>query len=223
MATSGTKTFNLDIAQIIEEALERVGGDPISGEEAAQARRALNLLFIHLINQSAPLSTQKLISFNTVANQASYTLTTDIINVQNVVVRDSDGKDIELSRDDILEYNRIYNKDQTGKPSTFYMDRTRTGMVMYLFPMPDQAYTVRYWGTSKIEDVSAAVQNVDIPTTYLPAIISGLAYYLSLKRRNIEPAYRQELKQLYTEELKAAFEEDRRRVDYYLLPAINGG
>ena len=44
MATSGTYTFNLDAAEVIQEAYERIGADLESGYDLKTARRSLNLL-----------------------------------------------------------------------------------------------------------------------------------------------------------------------------------
>jgi len=44
MATSGTFTFNLDIDEVIEEAMEMIGGEQTLGHEPASARRSLNLM-----------------------------------------------------------------------------------------------------------------------------------------------------------------------------------
>ena len=45
MATSGTRAFNLDIDEIVEEAHERAGlGRAYSGADYRTARRSLNLL-----------------------------------------------------------------------------------------------------------------------------------------------------------------------------------
>lgn len=223
MATSGTTSFNMEVAQIIEEALERIGGNPTSGEEAASARTTLNLLLTHIINLSAPLNAQKLYNYTTTASTASYDMPDDVVNVLVVTVSDTSGNEIELHRDDMMEYQRLYKKNQLGRPTTYYMQRLTDKAQMYLWPMPDTEYTVHCRVTRKLQDVNAAVDNLDLPTIYLPAIISGLAYYLSLKRRNIDAQYRQELKILYETELKAALEEDRTRTNYYVRPTVNTG
>lgn len=219
MTTSGTKTFTLDVAEIVEEALERVGGNPISGDEAKSARRSLNLLLNYLISENAPLNSQVQRSFSTVAGQAEYTLDNDVINIRNCAVLDpTTSREIELNREDIQEYNTSYIKSQTSRPTTFFITRTTDGLKMTLWPKPDQVYTIRSWCSAKLQDVSAASENIDLPTLYLPAICSGLAYYVSLKRRNIDPNYRQELKQLFSTELNAALKEDRLRTDLILVP-----
>lgn len=218
MTTSGTKTFTLDVAQIVEEALERVGGNPISGDEAASARRSLNLLLTYLVTENAPLNTQKQTSLSTVVSTATYNLDTEVLNIRNAVVLDSNGQEYELNREDIQEYNTSYMKSQTGRPTTYFVDRTRDRLILTLWPKPDKIYTIRLWNTVRLEDVSTASENIDIPVTYLPAICSGLSYYVSLKRRGIDAAYRAELKQLFTTELNAALKEDRLRTDMTIVP-----
>jgi len=44
MATSGTVNFNLDIADIIEEAISQIGGEVTLGDDPREARRSLDLL-----------------------------------------------------------------------------------------------------------------------------------------------------------------------------------
>ena len=45
MATSGSSDFNLDMAEITEEAFERCGLELRTGYDAKTARRSLNLVF----------------------------------------------------------------------------------------------------------------------------------------------------------------------------------
>ena len=46
MATSGTFTFNLDLADSMEEAFERAGLELRSGYDYKTARRSLNLMML---------------------------------------------------------------------------------------------------------------------------------------------------------------------------------
>ncbi len=55
MASSGQTTFNLAIDDVIEQAFEQIGGQPISGEEARSARIALNLLLTEWQNRGVLL------------------------------------------------------------------------------------------------------------------------------------------------------------------------
>ncbi len=51
MAYSGTRTFNLSIEEIIEEAFERCGLEVRSGYDLRTARRSLNLMFSDWANR----------------------------------------------------------------------------------------------------------------------------------------------------------------------------
>ena len=45
MATSGSRDFDIDVAEIIEEAYERCGLEVRTGYDTKTARRSLNLMF----------------------------------------------------------------------------------------------------------------------------------------------------------------------------------
>ena len=57
MTTSGTRDFNLDIAEAIEEAYERIGKEVRTGYDAKTARRSLNLMFAEWANRGLNLWT----------------------------------------------------------------------------------------------------------------------------------------------------------------------
>ena len=91
---------------------------------------------------------------------------------------------------------------------------------LYLYPTPNSADTFRYKERKAVEDITAATESVDIPNRFLPCAISGLAYYLSLKRPQIEQQRRQELKMLYEEEFNRAMEDNREKVDLKIIPDL---
>jgi len=51
MTVSGTKSFELDVSDYIEEAFERCGVDVRTGYEQRTARRSLNLLLAEWANR----------------------------------------------------------------------------------------------------------------------------------------------------------------------------
>ena len=57
MATSGTSTFTLDIADICEEAFERAGVQMRSGYDLKTARRSLDLMSLEWANRGLNLWT----------------------------------------------------------------------------------------------------------------------------------------------------------------------
>jgi hypothetical protein len=57
MAYSGTRAFNLDISEIIEEAFERCGLQVLTGYDLKSAKRSLNLMFSEWANRGLNLWT----------------------------------------------------------------------------------------------------------------------------------------------------------------------
>ena len=86
MATSGSSDFNLNMAEITEEAFERCGLELRTGYDARTSRRSLNLLFAEWANRGLNLwtvekLTQTLAQLSTTSSIASYPLGTITLNV----------------------------------------------------------------------------------------------------------------------------------------------
>jgi hypothetical protein len=82
MATSGSVDFNLDMAEITEEAFERCGLEFRTGYDARTARRSLNLLFAEWANRGLNLwtveeITQNLAQLSTSSSVATYPYRSD--------------------------------------------------------------------------------------------------------------------------------------------------
>jgi len=81
MATSGSVDFNLDMAEITEEAFERCGLEYRTGYDAKTARRSLNLLFAEWANRGLNLwtveqITQTLAQLSSSSSVATYPIGT---------------------------------------------------------------------------------------------------------------------------------------------------
>ena len=223
MATSGTRTFTLAVDEIIEDAYARIGGEPQTGKEASVGRRALNLLLQEWSNRNIQLWTVTESTQTLTANTASYTLNTHTVDITEAVIQktnsDSTVTDFELERISRDDYLKIPNKTDTGRPSQYFLDKQLTPVV-YLYPTPDAADVFKFNERRRIEDITAATETVDMPDRFLPCAVSGLAYYLALRRPQIEIQRRQELKLLYEEELKRAMEDNREKVDMIIKPDL---
>jgi len=231
MVTSGTYTFNLDTAEIIQEAYERCGVETKSGYDLKTARRSLNLLLTKWVNDGVNLFTLDLETFNMTKDQGYVELNASIrLDVLDGVIRDtsdvSSPQDISLERISLDEYLQIPTKLDTGKPVQFAVERnaqfTSSGAEnhkVYLWPVPDQTYyQFLTWSIKYPQDVSATyTQNPQIPRRYLPALVSGLAVELAMKKA---PDRISILKPLYDEDWSKAKDEDRERVSFYVQPQV---
>ncbi len=93
MALSGTTSWTLQVDEIIDEALERIGGNPQTGNEQKSARRSLNLICKDWINRGILLWAVEEKSQTLTDGTSSYTLDTDTIDILDAIIRETDGTD----------------------------------------------------------------------------------------------------------------------------------
>jgi hypothetical protein len=87
--------------------------------------------------------------------------------------------------------------------------------------VPDQSsyYTFVYWRLRRIQEAGSGVTTQDIPFRFLPAMVAGLAYHLSVKIPGaMERAMM--LKQMYDEAWQLASDEDREKATLRIAPRI---
>ena len=197
MATSGTATFNLTVNDVIQEAFDRIGGDPILGYDVRSARRSLNIMFSDWANRGYNQWTVELKDLSISQGTNEYTLDYDTIDIINANILDG-TTEYSMTRLGVNDYAAISNKTSQSRPTQFYLQRLNTPVVK-IYPTPDQAYTLRYYRMRKIQDITASTvngveQNIDIPFRAFECMCAGLAYYMSKKRTGIQQAQRAELK-----------------------------
>ena len=219
MDTSGTKTFQLTIADTIEEAYELAGLELRTGYDAETARRSLNIMFADWSNRGVNLWTIEQVTTNLTAGTNSYTLNSYDIDIVSAVIRQIDGStttDLQLTRIGRTEYLNIPDKSSTGRPNQLFLDRQTTPVVK-LWPTPDSTYTYRLVANTiqRIDDASASAQDPEIPSRFMPCMASGLAYYIALKRNPEKAAI---LKTQYEQDFKLAADEDRNRTSLHFVP-----
>jgi len=224
MTTSGTASFNLDLAEIAEEAWERLGGMEIrTGYDLRTTRRSLNLLTVEWANRGIHLWTIEQGSVALVPGQINYTIPADTIDLLDHVIRTGTGQnqtDINISRISNSTYSTIPNKNATGRPIQVWIDRQRDNPEINVWPTPDESqdYTFVYWRLRRIQDAgTGGTKTMDIPFRFLNCMVAGLAYYLSMKLP-VEPQRRMELKADYEQQLQMAQDEDRVKAPMRLVP-----
>ena len=217
MATSGSRDFNLDVGEIIEEAYERCGLEVRTGYDARTARRSLNLMFADWANRGLNLWTVKQGTITLTAGQAQETLTADVVDILEVTLRRS-GTDYEVERISRGEYATLPNKTTQGRPSQFYFDR-QIDPVINLWSVPENSTDqLIYYYVRRIDDADNLVNTTDMPFRFYPCMVAGLAYYMAMKRA---PERVQLLKSVYEEEFQRAADEDEGRTPLKLQPSLS--
>lgn len=232
MTTSGTTGFNLNLNDLVEEAFERCGSELRSGYDLRTARRSLNLLTIEWANKGINLWTLEQITIPLVNGQATYDLPADTIDLLDHVVRTGTGQnqlDINITRISESTYITIPNKNAQGRPIQVWINRQSgadypTTGVKYpqinVWPTPDNStpYTFVAYRLRRIQDAgTGGTYTQDIPFRFLPALVAGLSYYLSLKIPEAMPRIEM-LKAAYEEAYDLAAQEDREKAALRLAP-----
>ena len=216
--TSGTTTFSLDVDEIIDEAISQLGGEFSSGIEMQKARRTLNLILIELQNKNVPLFKISTTTQVVTSGDSTYSLSAGVSDVLTMNIK-RDDTETPLLRYGVKEWNKIADKTQSGKPTTFMIERGVSGITVNLWPVPENSTDTLVIRTiQRIEDVTASYQKLDVPYRFYPLIIKWLRYELSLTRQGIPLDIRQELKMKLDECMLDTFEEDRERVNFTIYP-----
>ena len=181
MTVSGSKDFELDVADYIEEAFERCGLEVRTGYDLKTAKRSLNLLFADWANRGLNQWTIAQRNFTVTSGDGDESLGADVIDILSLVVR-RDGTDFSLNRISRDEYLSIPTKTTTGRPTQFFVDR-QINPVLKLWPLPDNSTdVVLYDALIRIDDADNYVNTMQVPFRFYPSLSAGLAYYIALKR-----------------------------------------
>ena len=216
MTVSGSKNFELDVTEYVEEAFERCGREVRTGYDIKTAKRSMNLLFADWANRGLNAWTIEQTTQALTQGTSNYSLGADTIDILSAVIRRSDvDYSIErLSRDDYLA---VPNKTTQGRPSQFFLDRLITP-VLKLWPVPENSTDVVVFDRLvRIDDADTAQNTVEVPFRFYPCLAAGLAYYIAIKKA---PDRVQLLKAVYEEEMDRAMSMDRDRASFNIVPSL---
>ncbi len=192
MAFSGSNDFNQSTLEIIKDALILIGG--IEDEEVPSAaqqvygRRALNRMVKAWSAKGLKAWCWNEVSIVTVADQDSYEFgptapllvtnhAIEVANVRKVVTGWDETPIRSLSR---AEYMNL-PKQSTGQPTAVYHQRRIDNGDLFVWPTPDDIYTIKFSAKQYIEDFDVASNEAYFPVEWLEAIVYNLAVRLCPK------------------------------------------
>jgi hypothetical protein len=244
MTVVANATFNLDLAELVEEAFERCGSELRTGYDLRTARRSLNLLFADWANRGINLWTIDEGEIPLVQGVNTYSLPVDTVDLLEHVIRTNQGvqntqSDLSITRISVSTYATIPNKLQQARPIQVWVNRqsgadyagttTTTPPAgvdspkIVIWPTPDQGtlqdpyYTFVYWRLRRIHDGGTGTSTMDIPFRFLTCMVAGLAYYMALKIPGADVRL-PVLKQQYDEAWQLAADEDREKAAIRFVP-----
>ena len=234
--TSGaTDKFNPQIDDIIEEAFERTNiRGTRTGYQLRSARRSLNIMFQEWANRGVHLWKVKLAKVPLVEGQAEYSYATDSTNFPNDISSVLEAyyrnnstttapQDIALTQISRSTYNATPNKLVKGTPSQFYVERKiDPSIFLYATPSSDvsstttpSSYQFCFYYLAQIENPGAYSNTSDVVNRFYPCMMSGLAYFLSMK---FSPERTPELERIYESEMLRALDADNQGTSTFISP-----
>jgi hypothetical protein len=221
MAFSGTSTFEktFSIDEIITEAFERLGFFDYTGNDLRSARRSLNILFQDWQNRGVHFWE---VSEHAAAAHSSADAVVNIADMCSDVLeasyRTTSNVDTPLSKINRSQYSAFSNKSSTGQPSQYWVQRfiDKVTVTLYLTPGSSQnGDFMHFYYVKRIQDAGAYTNEADVVNRFVPAMCSGLTYYIAQKKA---PQRVQECKLLYEDELNRALQEDGSPASVYISP-----
>jgi hypothetical protein len=227
--------FNPAIDDIIEEAFERTNiRGTRTGYQLRSARRSLNIMFQEWENRGVHLWKVKLAKVPLIEGQAEYSFATDSINFPNDMsdmleafyrnnTTTTAPADIALTQISRSTYNATPNKLTKGTPSQFYVER-KINPSIFLYATPSSSvsstttpssYQFCFYYLAKIENPGAYTNVSDVVNRFYPCMMSGLAYYLSMK---FSPERTIDLERIYESEMLRALDADNQGTSTFISP-----
>lgn len=225
MTTSGVAIWNPDLNEILDESFERCGAEARSGYDLRTARRSLNILLASWSNLGINLWSIDSGAIDLVQGTNTYNLPDDTVDLIEHVIRTGAGNvstqvDLTITRISVSTYSSIPNKLQQARPIQVWVNRQAPTPQIVVWPTPDgsQQYQFVYWRLRRLQDAGAGgTYTQDVPFRFLPPLISGLAYYLSMKIPGAAERMPM-LKAQYDQDLALAMDEDRDRSAVRFVP-----
>ena len=95
-----------------------------------------------------------------------------------------------------------------------------------IWPIPNQGsignpfYMFVYWRMRRVQDAGSGARTQDIPFRLIECMVAGLAYKLSMKLPNVDPARVLALKAEYEQQWQLAADEDREKANIRFVPRV---
>ena len=233
--TSGTQRFDPAIDDIIEEAFERTNiRGTRTGYQLKSARRSLNIMFKEWENRGVHLWKVKYAQVPLIRGQAEYNYANDSVNFPNdlsqileatyrnnsTVTNPIDTTITQISRS---QYNATPNKLTQGTPSQYYIDRKiNPSIFLYATPSASVSSTTTpsnhqfcFYYMAQIDNPGSYTNSSDVVDRFYPCMMSGLAYYLSMK---YSPIRTPELERIYESEFLRALDADNQGTSTFISP-----
>lgn len=183
MSTSGTYLFNPDLAELFDEAFERIGFDPanVSYRHMSSAARSANLLFSQWITRGVLSWAVEKAEHTVTVGESHFSLPSGAIDIVSaMLVRNGFYTPMQpIGRD---EYHALVDKTLQGRPDRYYVDRRAYDPEVYYWQVASNGTDiVSFWYFRQVQDVGSPRNTLDMPQYFQEAFAAGLAAKLAEK------------------------------------------
>jgi hypothetical protein len=234
--TTFDKTFSID--EIVEEAYERIGVLDYSGFQLKTARRSLNIMLQEWGNRGIHYWEIDELDLDLIQGQSEYKFfrassdgtsatsnpngvygISDVLEAQLRSNRTAtDQSDSPMTKVDRSTYAAFSNKLSQGTPNQYWVQRFIDHVSINVYPTPDSTNAskdMHFYYIKRIQDAGEYTNATDMPFRFVPCMVSGLAYYLSMK---YAPQLMQGMKLIYEDEFQRALQEDGSASSTFITP-----
>ena len=114
MAQSGTFNFNLDIDEVIQEAMEMIGGEQTLGHEPHSARRSINLMLNDWQNRGVLLWSTFTTAVTVATSTTTYALDSSVNDALFVTYKETSPA-VETKLKSLIKFN-LFNTATVSPP-----------------------------------------------------------------------------------------------------------
>lgn len=178
MPTSGTTAYSRTARDFVVDALREnaiigVGEMPDADELDDCLVRLNNML--KTWQSRDVLWKQGTITVNGTANVAAIALPAGVREVNGARYIDSAVSQRPMARWERDEYYIMPNKAARGTPSVYYVDKTTSGVVLYVWQVPAVNFTLSLDVAYGMDTITDASQTVDVPEELTETVMTNLA------------------------------------------------
>jgi hypothetical protein len=173
----------------------------------------LNILTLEWQNRGLNLFTIEPGTIALSSGTGTYTFPSDTIDVIEMTLRTGSGVnqiDTNVERISVSTYSQQSSKNTQGRPTQAFIRRLATETTVTLWPVPDDSnFTLAYYRLKGIDGLESGITgSAAVPPRFIPALVSGMAYYIAMKRPEVAQRVAG-LKQEYEFQFELAAGEDR--------------
>lgn len=188
MTSSGTYTFNPELAEHIEEAFERCGIDPaeIKGRHIRSAIRSSNLMLRDWQNFGYKQFTIAFLSQTLLIGDPDFVLPVGGIDIFHATLK-RDGSETEMFSISRSDFNSLHDKSTQGRPDRYFVDRSTfvgsaPASTVHLWHVPENSTdTMEIYYLLAHEDAGDMRDTLNLSPNYQEAFAAGLSFHLARK------------------------------------------